>query len=52
VNGDKIDTNVTEHQKRDQESNNTGFGNVENNKHPHAEEEENTVRNKLRKTFK
>jgi len=25
VNGDKMDTNVIEHQKRDQESNNNGF---------------------------
>jgi hypothetical protein len=29
-----MDTNVREHQKRDQESNNTGFGKVENNKQP------------------
>ena len=33
VNGDKMDTNVIEHQKRDQESNNTGFDKVENNNH-------------------
>jgi len=26
ANGDKMDTNVIEHQKRDQESKNTGFG--------------------------
>jgi len=26
VNGDKMDTNVIEHQKRDQENDNTGFG--------------------------
>jgi hypothetical protein len=45
-------TNVTEHQKGDQESNNTGFGNIENNKHPSAEEKHNTVSNKLKKTFK
>jgi hypothetical protein len=32
VNSDKKDKNVTEHQQRDQESNNTGFGNVENNR--------------------
>jgi hypothetical protein len=37
VNGDKIDRNVIELQKRDQESNNTGFGKVENNKHQSAE---------------
>jgi len=33
VNGDKMDTNVIEHQKRDEENDNTGFGKVENNKH-------------------
>jgi len=32
VNGTKIDKNVRRHQKRVQESNNTGFGKVENNK--------------------
>jgi len=37
VNGDKIDANVIEHQKRDQKKDNTGFGKVENNKHPSAE---------------
>jgi hypothetical protein len=31
VNGDKIDTNVIEHLKRDQESNDTGFGKAEIN---------------------
>jgi len=30
VNGDKMDTNVTEHLKRDEENNETGFGKVEN----------------------
>ena len=48
VNGDKMDTNVIEHQKRDQESNNTGFGKAENNNHPSAEGEQHTVRNKLK----
>jgi hypothetical protein len=48
VNGDKMDTNVTEHRKRGQESNNTCFGKVENNKHPSAEGEQHTVRNKLK----
>ena len=43
-----MDTNVTQHQKRDQESNNTGFGKVENNKHTSAEVEQHTVRNKLK----
>jgi len=52
VNGDKVDTNVLEHQKRDQESNDTGFGKVDNNKHPHAEGEQHVVRNKLKKTYK
>jgi hypothetical protein len=33
MNGDKMDTNVIEHQKRDQENNNIDFGKVENNKH-------------------
>ena len=32
VNGNKMDTNVIEHQQRDQESKNTGFGKAENNK--------------------
>jgi hypothetical protein len=48
VNDDKLDTTVTEQQKRDQESNNTSFDKVENNKHPSAEEEQSTVRNKLK----
>ena len=48
VNGDKVYANVIEHQKIDQESNDTGFGKEENNKHPSAEGEQNTVRNKLK----
>jgi len=48
VNSDKMDTNVIEHQKKEQESNNTGFGKVENNKHPSAEGQQHTVRNKLK----
>ena len=36
MNGDKMDKNGTEQQKRDQESNNTGLGKKENNKHPGA----------------
>jgi hypothetical protein len=48
VNGDKMDTNVIEHQKRDQESTNNGFGKVENNKQSSAEGEQHTVRNKLK----
>ena len=51
VNGDKMDTNVIEHQKRDQENDNTGFGKVENNKHPSAEGEQHTVQNKLKEDF-
>jgi len=39
VNGDKMDANVIEHQKRDQESNNNGFGKAENNEYPSAEGE-------------
>jgi len=34
-----MDTNITEHQKRDQESNNTVYGKVDDNKHPSAEGE-------------
>jgi len=48
VNSDKMDTTVIEHQKRDQESNSTGFVKVENNKHPSAERERHTVKNKLK----
>jgi len=47
VNGDKMCTNVIEHQKRDQENDNTGFGKVENNKHTRAEGQQHTVKNKL-----
>jgi len=32
VNGDKMDTNVIEHQKRDKENDNIDFGKTENNK--------------------
>jgi len=46
VNGDKMDTHVIEHQKRDQENENTDFGKVENNKHLGAEGEQYTVTNK------
>ena len=48
VNGDKMDTNVIGYQQRDQESNNTGFGKEENYKHPSAEGEQHTGRNKLK----
>jgi len=43
-----MDTNIREHQKRDQESNNTVYSKVENNNHPSAEGEQDTVRNKLK----
>ena len=49
VNGDKIVTNVMQHQERDQENDNTDFRKVENNKHPSAEGEQHKVRNKLKK---
>jgi hypothetical protein len=42
VNGDKLDTTVTERQKRVQESNNNSFDKLENNKHSGIEEEQNT----------
>jgi len=48
VNGDKMDANVIQHQKRDQENDNTGFGKVENDKHPSAEGEQHTVKSKLK----
>ena len=48
VKGDKTDTNVIEHQKRDQENENTDFGKVENNKHPSSEGEQHTLKNKLK----
>ena len=43
-----MDANIIEHQKRGQDSNNTGFGKVENNKHTSAEGEQHTVSNKLK----
>jgi len=48
MNGDKMDTNDKEHEKRDQESNNTGLDKIENNKYPGAEGEQHAVRNKLK----
>ena len=42
-----MDTNVIEHQKRDEENDNTGFGKVEYNKHQSAEGEQHTFKNKL-----
>jgi len=46
-----LNTNVIEDQKRDQESKNTGFGKAENNKHPSAEGEQHTDRNKLKEVL-
>ena len=43
-----MDTNVIQHQKRDQESKNTAFGKAESNKQPSAEGEQQTSRNKLK----
>ena len=43
-----MDTNVIEHQKRHQESKNTGFGKAENDKHPSSEGQQHTGRNKLK----
>ena len=43
-----MDKNIIEHQKRNQESKNIGFGKAENNKHPSAAGEQHTSRNKLK----
>ena len=48
MNGDKMDTDDKEHEKRDQEGNNTGLGKIKNNKCSGAEGEQHTVRNKLK----
>jgi len=48
INGNKMYTNVIEHQKRDQENEHTDFGKVENNKHPSVEGEQPTVKKKLK----
>jgi hypothetical protein len=48
MNGDKMDKNDKERQKRDQESNSTGLCKIENNKHPGAEGEQHAVKNKLK----
>ena len=48
VYGDKMDTNIIEHQKRDEGNDNTGFGKVENNTHQSAEGEQHTIKNKLK----
>jgi len=43
-----MDTHIIEHQKRDQETENTDFDKVENIKHLSAEGEQHTVKNKLK----
>ena len=50
--GDKMDTNVIEYQKSDQESKNAGFGKAENNKRPSAEGEQHTGRNNLKEDLR
>ena len=42
---------IKEHQKRDQESNSTGLGKIENNKHPGAKGEQQRVMNKLKENL-
>ena len=48
VKGNKMDTHIIEHQKRDQENENTDFGKAENNKHLSAVGEQHTIKNKLK----
>jgi len=48
MNGDKMDTNDKQHQKRDHESSNTGLGKIKNNKYPGAKGEQHRVRNTLK----
>jgi len=48
MNGDKMDTDDKERQERDQESSNIGLCKTEYNKHPEAESEQHTFRNKLK----
>ena len=50
MNGDKVDKNDKERQRRDQESNSTGLGKIENNKHPGAGEQH-AVKNKLKEAL-
>jgi len=52
VNGDKMDTHVIKHQKRDQEKENKDLGKIENNKHLSAEGEQHTVKNKIKEDLK
>ena len=48
VNGDRTDANGIEYQKRDKENENTDCGKAQINKHPSAEGEQHTVKNKLK----
>jgi len=48
VNGDRTDANGIEYQKRDKENENTECGKAQINKHPSAEREQHTVKNKLK----
>ena len=48
VNGDRMDANGIEYQKIDNENENTDCGKAQINKHPSAEGEQHTVKNKLK----
>ena len=48
VNGDRTKANVIEYQKSDKENENTDCGKAQNNKHPNAEGEQHTIKNKLK----
>ena len=48
MNGDRTDANGIEYQKRDKENENTDCGTTQINKHPSAEEEQHSVKNKLK----
>jgi hypothetical protein len=43
---------LLESTRREQETNNTSFDKVQNNKHTSADEQQNTDRNKLKEDFK
>ena len=48
MNGDRTDANGIVYQKRDKENENTDCGKAQINKHPSAEGEQHTVKNKLK----
>jgi len=48
VNGDRTDANGMEYQKRDKENENTDCGKAQINKHPSAEGQQQTLKNKLK----